>query len=83
MVSRTPEDSSSDFTPKAGAPLKETPCVMHCVTLPVFVKVYLSAEDDMQAECLAVEAVRGLSEIVENGSTFGFSSILGPIVEKA
>ncbi len=81
MVSRLPDDAP-DFNPKKAPPLKETPCVMHCVTLPVFVKVYLPAEDDLQAECLAVEAVRDLSDIVQNGNTIRFSSLIIPFAEK-
>ncbi len=52
-----------DASPTNEGELRETPRVEREVILPVFVKVTLQAEDEMEAEAEAVAALRAVTDI--------------------
>ena len=89
MVSRSPDSSDPEFhshhqppsvngLPQAGLPAAVPGTFT--VNVPVFISVTLVAEDDLQAECLAVEAVRGLPSYHREGMTIRVAAVISPQV---
>ena len=51
-----------------------------CIVVPVFLRVKVRAEDDLQAECKAVELVRSMGEYLEGASSIKVLSIIAPAI---
>lgn len=81
MVSRSEDDSlspgqTSSFLPPASQKIHE-------VIVPVFLKVSLLADDELHAECLALETLRRHFQPQQaGGASVHFQSLLSPIVKK-
>ena len=86
MVSRSPDDFYStppQNTPANPPPLPEVVPRLHRVTVPVFLTVLLTADDDLHAEVLAAEAVRALPPLRHPTATITFASLIAPISRQA
>jgi hypothetical protein len=81
MVSRSPDDYPSCPPAQPKASLEKT---VHTVLVPVFLRVRLPAEDDLQAEVEAVDAVRALAacHIPGKQAVIQVASVIHPISER-
>lgn len=67
-----------DASPTHEGELRETPRVEREVIVPVFVKVTLHADDEMEAEAAAAACIRGITDIKVPGATIAFQSMIAP-----
>jgi hypothetical protein len=67
-----------DKSPSVEGELRESPRVEREVVVPVFVRVTLHADDDLEAEAAAVACLRGVTDIKVSGATIAFRSMIAP-----
>lgn len=72
----------ADSNPAPYPPPVPAPSLLceHDVIVPVYLRVRVSAEDDLHAEMRAIEAIRSIDSIPLPGGTAHLLSIISPIV---